>query len=235
MRSVSRFRRMAEQQVAFVLAHAFDERRDGEAAHQLGDVIDEVGIRGDVVRFRQRRAQRLEQDGQAAIHRFLLDGGIAAAVVIEDAEAIFLAGHARDADDQRVRRGGILLLQLRVAIGIDEVGQLLLCQPGMQRGSAPLCIAIGRIEELVHRRAATLQLHVHRRTRKFVHQLGRHRLAVVHRDDQAVAVGGDGLARGRVDHAIQRARAKVGDDAAVRQAGKDVFKSGAHWNDSSWW
>ena len=44
-------------------------------------------------------------------------------------------------------------MQLCVAVGIDEVGQLLLCQPGMQRGSAPLRIAIGGIEEFVDRRA----------------------------------------------------------------------------------
>ena len=135
---------------------------------------------------------------------------------------------------KRVRCGCILFLQLRIAIGIDDVGQLLLRQPGMQRGSAPLCIAISRIEEFVDRRAAALQFHIHRRARKFEHQLGCHRLAVVHGDDQAVAVGGNGFARGRVDHPVQCTGTEVGDDAAVGQAGEDVVECCAHWDDSSW-
>ena len=110
---------VGKAQRSFVLARTFDERGNGETAHQFGDVIDEVGIRRDVVRFRCRRAQRLEQDGQATVHRFLFDRGIACAVVMEQAETEGRARHARDAHHQRVRRAGILLLHLRVTIGLE--------------------------------------------------------------------------------------------------------------------
>ena len=48
----------------------------------------------------------------------------------------------------------------------------------------PLGGAVGGIEELRHCRATALQFHVHRGAGKFVHQLGRHRQAIIHRQDQ---------------------------------------------------
>ena len=66
MRLVSRFRRRPISRVTLVLAQGFQGGRDGKAAHQLGDVVHIVGVRGDIAGAAgARRAHRLEQDGLA--------------------------------------------------------------------------------------------------------------------------------------------------------------------------
>ena len=53
-----------------------------------------------------------------------------------------------------------------------------------------------------------LELHVHRRPGEFPHQRGQHGFAVVERDDEAVAVGQDGLTAGAIDAPGQGAGAE---------------------------
>ena len=67
MRWVSRFRRQADDEILLALPELLDEAGNREAAHQLGDVIDVIGVRGDVGRLGPRRAQRLEQDRQIRV------------------------------------------------------------------------------------------------------------------------------------------------------------------------
>lgn len=89
---------------------------------------------------------------------------------------------------------------------------------GIPHRSRRLCIEVIGVQKTVERRTAALEFHVHRGTRKLEHQLGCHRLAVVHRQDQAVAVGGNGPAGGRVEYAVERAGAEIGNDAVFGQA-----------------
>jgi hypothetical protein len=137
----------AQQQVAQALALAFEEAGDGEAAHELGDVVHEVGVGGDVVGLGEGGAQGLEEYRQGHVHLLLADGPVAGAVVVEDLEAVVGPGDAGQADDEGVGRLGVVLLQEAVPVGIDDVGKPLSRQPGVQGRGAPGRVPVGGVEE----------------------------------------------------------------------------------------
>jgi hypothetical protein len=67
--------------------------------------------------------------------------------VVEDPEAVVGADEPGQADDQRVGRGGIPLLQQGVPVGVDEVRQALPDKPGVQSGTAPSRVALALFKE----------------------------------------------------------------------------------------
>ena len=82
-------------------------------------------------------------------------------------------------------------------------------------------IAISGIKKFGNSRASTLQLHIHCRTRKLVHQFGRHGLAAVHGKNEGVTIRRNGFARDRILHVGQHFRPQVRDDTAILQAGDE--------------
>ena len=133
------------------------------------------------------------------------------------------AAEAGDADDQVVRHVGVGILQLRVAVDVDDVMRGDALEPVMHGAARPGGFAVGAVEELGDGAAAALELDVHGGAREFVHQLRRHRLAVVHGVDQRIAVGRNRRAGRRILHIREHARAKVGNDAAILEAGQQFF------------
>ena len=208
----------AHQQVTLALAQGFQGGRDGKAAHQLGDVVHIVGVRGDIAGAAgARRAHRLEQDGLAGGQ--VAGGGVFFAVPGKQPVAGAVAGDAGHAHNQGVRGVGVAVLQLGVAVDVNHIRRADGAQPVVHGGAGPAAVAIHLVQKAGDGATAALELDIHRRARKFIHQLGRHRPAVVHGQNQRIAVGGDGGAGVGVAHVGQHPATEVGDDAAVLDAG----------------
>ena len=69
--------------------------------------------------------------------------------------------------------------------------------------------AVGRVEKTLDRYAAAFEFDIHGGAGELPHQARRHGLAVVHGQDQALAVGRHRCAGSGIDHVAEYAGAKI--------------------------
>ncbi len=87
---------------------------------------------------------------------------------------IMIKADVADPAHQGVRARGVRVLELGVAIDVDDVGRQAGLESVVQGGVGPGALPVGRVQEAVDGLAPTLEFHIHGRPGEFPHEAGRH-------------------------------------------------------------